>query len=151
MCKFDKAPVNLSGDLNEIIYQANQEPNFGDQEGDQEIRQQEEDEVTDFWEDEDQEEIGEGPGEICAITGDRKDAGCWNCGKSGHIKSVCPLRRWSRLGRATGMSYRKEQGGRPARSGRRGDEAGDRSGAKPAYRRGQSGGYQGVKEPRKDF
>ena len=147
MVKFDKAPTNLSGDLNEIIYQVNQEPNFGDQQGDQEIRLEEEDEVTEFWEDEDQEECGE----ICALTGERKGGGCWICGKFGHLKVSCPLRRWSRVGRAAGISYRKEQGGRSARPAGGGNGDRDRSGAKPAYGRSQSGGYQGSSQPRKDF
>ena len=88
MTRFETNSTSSSGDLSEILYQANQELVFGEQEGDQEIQQAEEEEIAQFWEDEDQQDAGY----LCALTGAQKGGGgCWSCGRFGHQKNSCPL------------------------------------------------------------
>jgi hypothetical protein len=68
---------------------------FGQEEGDQQVRENESEDTQDFWE------------EIAALTATGKFGRCWGCDSEDHLKSECPLRREGLHGRNEAMRNQK--------------------------------------------
>ena len=125
------APLpDIAGHLN-IIEACSSQPLFGDAEGDEEIRLEEASVIQHYWEDEPQEEEQE---ELCDLNGGASGGpparACWGCGRPGHLRAQCPLRRAARLGRAAAHDYGKgrQTGQRFSRSNGRGGGRGGGAG-----------------------
>ena len=70
-CRYVRPTVNLSGELAELVYQVNCEEPFGQEDGDQEIRDSEPLEVSQYWENDEQEDFEDGQEELSALPGER--------------------------------------------------------------------------------
>ena len=123
------APLpDMGGHLSIIETCANQ-PLFGEADGDEQIRIEEISAIQEYWEaDPQEEEIAPEEEELCDLEegarGGQPARVCWGCGKPGHLRMQCPLRRQDRLGRAAASDHQTWRGKGFNRNGRGGGRGG---------------------------